>query len=216
MDTYVLTVLALVVVLPIALTLLFVALYYRWQNKIGRETQRIITDKGILELIRDQPDGFLSTRQLAEKSGLTHAEAKSRLLQLRTFGAVKVFFAPGSRAYYSLTGPTDDRPVPQLSPAPFLTVDDLLKLFRHFGMKITPQQLIMATGLPLNIIEREIKYFIDQKILQKLSVTSPYTGSSGVTFILQDPYRSDPDRFLEQQLDLNQEMETILRREDLV
>ena len=84
-------------------------------------------------------------------------------------------------------------------------------------MRLTPQQLFMATGLPLNIIKREIKYFIDQKILQKLSsVSSPYTGVSGITYILQDPYRSDPDQFLEQQLDLDHQMETILRREDLV
>lgn len=214
MDTYILGVLALVVGLPVLLTLVLVAIYYQRQNKIGRQTQRIITDKQILELIHQQPDGFLSTRQLAEKSGLTRAEAKSRMVQLRTFGAVKVFFAPGSKAYYSLTGPVDDRPPPTLSAAPFLTVEDILKLFRHFDMRLTPQQLILATGLPLSIIKREMKYFAGQKILQRLSVAS--TMASGVTYILQDPYRSDPDQFLEQQLDLNREMETILRREDLV
>lgn len=214
MDTYILGVLALVVGLPVLVTLLFVGLYYRRQNKIGRQTQRIITDKQILELIHQQPDGFLSTRQLAEKSGLTRAEAKSRMLQLRTFGAVKVFFAPGSKAYYSLTGPVDDRPTPTLSDAPFLTVEDILKLFRHFDMRLTPQQLIMATGLPLDIIKREMKYFAGQKILQRLSLAS--TAASGVTYILQDPYRSNPDQFLEQQLDLNREVESILRREDLV
>lgn len=61
-----------------------------------------------------------------------------------------------------------------------------------------------------------MKYFQKQKIIQTLSQSSHYGGAGGKTFVLQEPYRSEPERFLEQQLDLDRQMESILRKEDLV
>ena len=205
-----------VVLLPIVLTFLLVYLYNRGRSKKSAETQRFITDREILRLIEAQPDGMLSGEQLAEKTELTKSQAKVRLALLREFGALNSHYTSGFRYYYSLTGPIDARPAPALSSEPFLTVEDILTLFKHFNYRITPQQLIMATGLPVTIIKREMKYFQKQKVLQSLTQVSHAGGVGARSFVLVEPYRSAPERFLEQQLDLNRKMETILRKEDLV
>lgn len=202
--------------MPIVLTLLFVWLYNRGRNRTSSGTQRIITDRDIIRLIGAQPDGMISAEQLSAQTGLTKSQAKTRMTMLREFGVLHAHYTSGFKYYYSLVEPIDERPAPDLSPEPFLTVEDILTLFKHFNFRLTPLQLIETTGLPLTIIKREMKYFQQQKVVQYLTQTTYSGGVGAKSFVLMEPYRSNPEKFLEQQLDLNREMETILRKEDLV
>lgn len=205
-----------VVVLPLLMIVLFLWLFYRRRNKKSAETQHIITDREILRLIQAQPDRMISTDQLANATELTKSQAKARLFLLGDFGVLKGHYGNNFKGYFSLSEPIDERPAPALSPEPFLTVEDILTLFKFFNFRLTPQQLVMATGLPVTILKREMKYFQKQKILQTLVQTNPSGVVGSQSFVLMEPYRSNPERFLEQQLDMNRQMETILRKEDLV
>ncbi|PHN07136.1 hypothetical protein [Flavilitoribacter nigricans] len=205
-----------VVALPIVFTFLFIWLYNRNRARKSAETQNLIQDREILRFIGSQPDGLISIDQLVEHSKMTRSQARVRLNLLREFGVLEPHYAAGFRAYYSLAGPLDERPAPKLSPEPFLTVEDMLTLFKHFDFRITPQQLIMSTGLPVTILRREMKYFQKQGILQSLTPYGQIGTAESRSYVLMEPYRSNPERFLDQRLDLDRQMESILRKEDLV
>lgn len=216
MDIRILVVILCAIVMPIAFTFFFVWWYNKSRDKTSTNTQRLITDREILELIDAQPDGLLSAKQLAAQTELSTSQAKVRLSTLLSFGALKSHYASNFQGYFSLVERLDKRMAPKLSEEPFLTVEDILALFRHFEFRLTPLKLIMATGLPITILKREIKYFQKQKILQSLTQSSHHSGVGSRSLVLLEPYRSNPERFLEKQLDLNRQVETILRKDDLV
>jgi len=56
-----------------------------------------------------------------------------------------------------------------------------------------------------------MKYFIKEKIVNTVSTVGQYDK----TFILREPYRSDPDIFLEKQEEIDFELEELLE-EDIV
>ncbi len=199
-----------------ALLLLFVVWMYYYQQSSNSQTQRHITDKDLLLLLHNEPDQLLSPHQLAEKTELNLTEARTRLNALFNYGMLQRSYNSRGRYFYSTRDPIIDPPNLPLSQDPFLTVEDLIQIFAAYDYKVTSQQMIMATGLPLAVLKRELKYFEEQKIIQKLR----RSDSNGMTtkrfFVLQDPYRSDPDRFRAQADKLDLEMREILLNDNLI
>jgi hypothetical protein len=197
-----------------ALTFLIVATIK--QRKANRLTQRMISDRDLLRLIDNEPDQLLSPHQLRDKTDLTISEARARLNSLFEFGVLGRNGNRRGRHFYGLKKGLVEAPDLNLSPEPFLTVEDLLNIFATYDYRVTPQELIMATGLPLAIIKREMKYFEKEKIVQRLQ----RVDNAGMTihrfYVLQDPYRSDPDRFRVQASKLDLEMREILLNDNLI
>lgn len=180
-----------------------------------RDTQRSITDKELLRLFQQRPDGLLSPEQVEELTGLTKTEASSRLHVLSTGQILRAGHAGGGmRLYYELTAPLEEVDIDGLSADPFLTAADLHKIFRAYDYRVSPQDLIMATGLPWKIIQREMKHFTKKKIVDAVYINRP--GDSPLQYVLKDPYLQDPDEILREAESLDLEMKEILRNGDLL
>lgn len=199
-----------------ALLLLFVVWMYYYQQSSNRQTQRHLTDKDLLLMLHNEPDQLLSPHQLTDKTELSVHEARARLTALHTYGILQRSYNSRGRHFYGTRDPITDPPELSLSNDPFLTVEDLLQIFEAYDYKVTAQQMIMATGLPLAILKRELKYFESQKIVQKLQRTDSNGMLMKRFYVLQDPYRSDPDRFRAQADQLDLEMREILLNDNLI
>jgi hypothetical protein len=209
------------VIVLICLGVFFMALfgwliyYTQRQKKQVRDTQRIITDKALLQLFQDRPDGLLSTDKIQELTGLTKAEASARLSSLSLAKILRTGHTPGGlRVYYELTAPLEEVELEDLSPDPFITTEDLYKIFQAYDYRVSPQDLIMATGLPWKIIQREMKHFAKKKILDSVYINRP--GDSPLQYVLKDPYLKNPDELLQEANVLDLEMKEILLTEDLL
>ncbi|MEL6142276.1 MAG: hypothetical protein AAFU67_11720, partial [Bacteroidota bacterium] len=97
-----------------------------------------------------------------------------------------------------------------------LTVDDLLQLFELYDYKLDAQKLILATGLPLAIIKREMKYFEKEGMIKTLYTSVHYGAPTARQFYLNEPYRSNPQQFLQREKELNAEVEELLRNDSLL
>ena len=194
---------------------LVIYLVYAQKSSIA-ETQRYISDVEILELIDRQPDGLLSPHQLRDATELTLNQARQRLRTFAYQSVLRQSHNSKARTFYRLVVPLVDAPGLELSPDPFLTVEDLLLIFRHYGGRITFEQLLVATRLPLAVIQREMKHFEKEGILQRLRETHSSGMSARSFFVLQEPYRSNPEAFGDRAPGLNLEMRKILLEDKLI
>lgn len=209
----------IVLAVIIALTMLLIA----WavfatirSKKTNRETQRYLSDRDLLRMLHNEPDQHLSPHQLAEKTELTVNEARARLNALLSSGVLLRSANKKGRHFFTPSDPVEEAPELELSADPFLTVEDLLKIFETYDYRVTAQQMIMATGLPLAVIKREMKYFESQEILQGIYRTDTNGAITKRFYLLQDPYRSDPERFRSQAGKLDLEMREILLNDNLI
>ena len=205
-------VLIFAVIVPIFLLIFFVVQYQKYVKEIEYD-QHLITDKELLETIARQPGGIASIKQLAEITPLTKKQVRFRMIYFMGQGVVKQSHDAKMSAYYSLAAPIDERPAPPLSDKPFLTVEDILTLFKHHDHKLTLQKICMNTGLPIVVIKREMKYFIKEKIVKMLYTYNENGSATSKTYILEEPYRSDPDIFLEKQDEIDMELEELMKEE---
>ncbi len=214
MDKGIIALMIMAGVVPFLLLFLVIALQKQKKTRIN--SQRDMSDRDLLRLIAKQPDGLISKKELAAKSRLSSSAATIRLSSLTTNGVLRVYHDGMLSGHYGLVKPLEEVPEVSLSPEPFLTVDDILKLFEAFDYKLDFQKLILATGLPLDILKREMKYFEKEKVVKMLFSTD----SNGVThrkfFILQEPYRSNPAHFLSREKEMNQRVKELLRNDLLI
>lgn len=204
---------AILAVVAVCLVLALVVGFFVQEFNRGIESdQRIISDKELLLLFEDEPDGILTKARIVEKTNLTKSQATRRIQHFQYNGLLKYGYSNSLKYYYSLAEPIDHRKAPEMSKEPFLTVEDILKLFRHFDYKLTLQNMCTATGLPIKIIKRELKYFVKEKIISEIN----YTDASGMhtkkTYTLREPYRSNPDQFLEMENLINPQLEKIYEK----
>lgn len=204
-------VLLVLVVFPLA----FAVWWQMTHNKNTRETQRTISDPDLLRLIRNEPDQMVSPHILADKTDLSVNEARSRLSALMSYGILNRSLG-GNRHYYALKEPLREDKKLSLSPDPFLTVEDLLTIFEAHNYRVSAQELIIVTGLPLGVLKREMKHFEQEGIVQSMRGYAPSGFVISRFFILQEPYRSNPDRFRAQAGKLDLEMREILRNDNLI
>lgn len=200
----------------VLILIMFVVILVQGQKKIGLDSQRDMSDRDLLRLIAAQPDKIISKKELVAKSRLSSSAAGIRLNSLVNNGVLKIYHDGMLSSHYALLKPLEEVPELSLSPEPFLTVDDILKLFEAFDYQLDYQKLILATGLPLGILKREMKYFEKEKIIKLLY----QHDSNGVThrkfFILQEPYRSNPSQFLSREREMNQRVKELLRNDLLI
>lgn len=216
-KTIVLTVVITIIVLALIALAYWANKYYAGHKKVNRETQRFITDYAILELIESQPDGLLDAKGLAAVTELDEKEALRRLMMLHTWGVLYYMHDNWSKIHFSLRRPLDRREPPALSAEPFLTVDDIVRLFRHHDFRLTPQDLVTSTRLPANVLQREMKYFQREKVVQQLYSHDPNSGTVTQKFyVLREPYRSNPEAFLEKGANMDLQLKELLRNEDLL
>lgn len=194
----------------------FVITMYYYQKKQNADTQREISDQDLLRLLHNEPDQLLSPHLLRDKTELTLSQARGRLSALMMYGLLRRSSNSRGRHFYSLNEALEEAPDLGLSSDPFLTVEDLLKIFEHYHYRVTPINLIMATGLPLAVIKREMKYFEKQGIVQRLVRANANGMAIERFFVLQEPYRSDPERFRAKAGVLDLEMREILRNDNLI
>jgi len=174
-----------------------------------------VTDKEILELIAKQPDGLLSLDLLTKYSSLSKSAARKRLSSLSMQGIIGPSHTSKLKSFYYLKEEIKEGPYPTLSSHPFLSLGDLMLLFKHFDYKLTVQSICIVTNLPVAVILREIKYFEKEKVIERLTQTiTSADGMSGVTrkfYILNEPYRNNPDAYLEKEEQFNLDLDKMYR-----
>ena len=214
------TVGGIIIVFGIVLAAVALMALLYWAPKLMTDTsttQRAITDGGLIKLFADQPDGLLSPHRLSDLTDLTLSQARQRLNAFYAIGILKKSHNQKARSFFSLREPYSEPPAVAFSPDPFLTMEDLMKVFRAHDGQITVQEMILATRLPLRVLIREMKHFEKQGIVEQLSTTHGSNGGTMVKFyVLQDPYRSDPTAFEARAGTVNMELKELLTNEQLI
>jgi len=216
-------VVAIAFVSAIILFTLIAVLYYNSYKKATRQSQDIISDKDLLLMIHNEPDQLIQRKDIVERTGLTKNQVTYRIQQLQYHKLIQTSYTSSFKSYYQLAHPLNLSEPPALSREPFLTVEDILIIMKHYDFKVTMAELIMATGLPIHVLNEEMKYFIKNKIITKL-ITYDSSGMGTVVapvrYILNEPYRSQPEEFLKKEDRINLELKDLLkvklRNEDLV
>lgn len=204
--------------------LLLFGLIVYWFHQAGvkkiEDTQDKLSDKDFLLLFEEEPDGFLTVQRLLAKSKLTKAEAKFRFNYFHQQGLITYSTSGLSKYYYRLKKANQHRSYPAFSNSPFLTVEDILKIFKTCNYQVSLQDICLATGLPISIIKKEMRFFEKENLIEKLAESK----DGGMTYfsfwVLKEPYRSNPDQFLALEEKLNLELEKIyqyeMRAEDFI
>lgn len=166
-----LSIFVIVASVVVAVTLFFVmiSMWIKSYNSIKESSQIKITDKELILLIENQPDGFVSKAFLIKNTPLDKKEVNIRLQELSYKGIVKYAYSNKFKYYYSLKESGADHKTAELSDVPFLTIEDLFELFELHDNRLTLQKVCLSTGLPLSIIDEQLKYFIKEDIILKLS-----------------------------------------------
>ncbi len=207
----------LVTTLLVSILALVLIIYFTQKKSKERiqGTQNMINDRDLLLMIAKEPDGMMTAQRLADHSGLTKKEANARLYYFYTNGLLKYHYSGlGTKGYYSLKTVPEDIELIDSSGKPYLTVQDILLLFKYHDYRLTAQQIIMSTGLPLSVINKELKYFKKEKIVELVYTADPTgMGITAQTYLLAEPYRSNPDKFMEQEETFNLELKKIYAKE---
>lgn len=208
-TVFLILLMALLVTLVLSLIIFLV-----WRKRSNPALQSKISDRDLLLRLAREPDGFLTPARLSEKTPLSKWEARSRLTALAMAGLLDQGYNSRLVSHYTLREPVDEREPPALSPAPFLTVDDLLLLFERYDYRPRDQDLIMATGLPLSMIRREMKYFAKEEVVDILYLSAGYGKQTQRTYVLREPYRSQPEAFRRRATRDDMELREILRNDN--
>ncbi len=206
MPEILITILAIV-----SFAVLFVAfpilLYRNNHIKVPRVTQWQISDKEILLMMSQQRSGYLSPEQLAKGSGLSKGYAKKRLFALLHKRVITNRFS-GMKQFFKLKEEIDNRPGPKLSNNPFITTDDLFLLFAHHNYELTIHKICIDTGLPVNVIYKELERFVKEKVIVKIS-----DRFFNTSYILREPYSSNPEKEVDSEDFLNLDLSKIYQKE---
>lgn len=195
----------------IALTIIFAIVYTRKSNKVIRESQIDVSDKELIEFINNQPDKIIDYKALMNEFGLTKFEAGGRLRHFLTHGLLRIMSSRnGMQRYYTLAKPIEKPYDLKLTDDPFMTVEDLLLIFKHCDYQVTIQEICLITGLPIKVIVEEMKYFEKEKVVKCLLLSQNNGFSYQKIYSLCEPYRSNPDKFLNLE-ELNFELEEIYK-----
>ena len=70
------------------------------------------------------------------------------------------------QVYYTLAKSIEKSYDLNLSNDPFMTVEDLMIIFKHYDYQVSLQEVCLSTGLPLKVILEEMKYFEKEKVVK--------------------------------------------------
>jgi len=204
-------VIIMVLVVAISLVVFFIWMYRKGEDKTLK-SQDILSDQKLLELIDQEPDKVMTIKRLVEKSGLDKKQASNRLTVFVNLGILKMYYNSKFQYFYSLREEIEEKPAPELSKEVFLTIGDIITLFKHFDFRLSYQKICIATGLPIVIIKEEMDYFIKEKIVTQVLETTA-DGMHRRLFFLEEPYRSKPDEYLDLEEQVNLDLEKIYVKE---
>ena len=195
----------------VVLAALLIYFGVRQYNNAIQGTQELITDKELIEHIHSVPDKIIRVKELKEMTGMSGTQASYRLQMLSSNHILRALYTDGFKTYYTLRSEIDDRPIPSLSSAPFLTTEDILVIMKHYDYKVSMANFVMATGLPVYILKKELNYFIKEKMITKLTSFDANGIADGVgsVYILREPYRSNPDSFLKREKEIDLHLESL-------
>lgn len=193
----------------------FIAFFVSRSKQQTRDTQRLITDLELLRLFEKQPGGLLSADMIAKKTELTKGEATARLSNLSTGGLLIAGTNPsGMKYFYELSAPLEEIPGIELSGEPFLTIEDLQEVFIAYDYKVSPHDLMVTTGLPWNMLSREMQHFRKQGVIDVAYIQRP--GDSYKQYILMEQYHRSETFDLESRTRINEEVKQVLFDENLL
>ena len=184
--------------LVVVLSVLFLISYVRRTNRVVRDSQDILSDKELIEFINSQPDKIIDSKLLMEEFGLTKFEAGGRLRHFQSNGLVQTMSSRnGLKHYFTLARPIDKPYELKLTDDPFMTIEDLMLIFKHNDYQVTLQEICLSTGLPIKVILEEMKYFEKEKVIKCL--LKPQQGGfyHQKVYTLCEPYRSNPNQYLD-------------------
>jgi predicted DNA-binding transcriptional regulator len=195
MEWNVLVLIAIVSISIIAMTLLIIMGIKSYNKSINASHDKV-SDRDILLFVDEQPDKIIDKKLVARTFGLSKSQVRSRLASLHQNGVLSVLYSKSMTKYsYTLSRPINKNNEIDLSQEPFMTLEDLLKIFKHYDYQVSMQELILVTGLPITVIKREMKYFENEKIIKiMLKMQNQFTYER--LYMLNEPYRSNPDAFL--------------------
>lgn len=174
-----------------------------------RDTQHIITDLELLRLFECQPGGLLSKEMITEKTGLTAEEACMRLNSLHAGGLLRAGVTPtGQRRFFELSATLEEASGLRLSGEPYLTIEDLQKIFIAYNYQVSPHKLMVATGLPWQILSIELRDFCTQGIIDVVMIERP--GDSPIQYILLEDYQRPDELDLASRTPINSEIKQSL------
>ena len=203
-----------VVVLAALALSLFLLIYFSIRytiksKKAVKLSQQALTDKELIEFINNEPDKIINAESLMNNFGLTKFEAGGRLRHFLSHGILKgLMSGNGMSYYYTLAKPVEHSYDLELTDDAFMTVQDLLLIFKHYDYQVTLQELCLSTGLPLKVIVEEMKHFEKEKIVRRLLMSNQGGHNYQKVYMLCEPYRSNPEEFLKLK-ELNFELKTI-------
>lgn len=181
-------------VLAVALVIWMIVRSY---NHSVRQSYSKLSDRDLLLFADGQLDKIVDKRLVAETFGLTKTEAARRLSLLYHNGIFSILYNRSMTGMsYTLIKPIDKDHNITLSDEPFMTLEDLLMICKHYDYQVTLQELCLATGLPIKVVKREMKNFEKQNIV-KMMLQMHSQSIYQRRYLLNEPYRSDPERFLE-------------------
>ncbi len=195
MEWNVLLLIAIVGISIIAMTLLIIMGVKSYKKSINASHDKV-SDRDILLFIDEQPDKIIDKKLVARTFGISKNQSRSRLASLHQNGVLSILYSKSMTKYsYTLSRPINQNTELDLSQEPFMTLEDLLKIFKHYDYQVSMQELILITGLPITVIKREMKYFENEKIIRiMLKMQNQFTYER--LYMLNEPYRSNPDAFL--------------------
>lgn len=208
MELYKIIILSVLFLLPV-LTILFSIIYIRKSNRAVRDSQSDLSDKALIEFINNQPDKIVNSQLLSDETELTKFEAGRRLRHLLSNGILNTLSTSfGMKIYYTLSRPIERPYDLELTDDAFMTIEDLMLIFKHNEYQVTLQEVCLSTGLPIKIIKEEMKYFEKEKVIKCLLKSINGGFSHQRVYFLCEPYRSNPDQYMKLK-DINFELKEI-------
>lgn len=192
--------------------MIFAGVFY--QSKVverADKTHHLVSDRDLLLLIAEQPDGLINAEIIARKTRLDIKSAKRRLFSLHHNGLLSRILNKRRKAFYSLKHEIKPKEEMPLSDNPYITIEDIISLCKHYDFRLTLQDVCMATGLSVNIIKKEMAYFEKTGVVEVF----PQAFSTDITintYVLQEPFRSRPDAHLRDEAEMNLELKTIYQQ----
>lgn len=186
-----------ILLFSITFLIVFLIAYVKRTNRAIKYSQVDVTDKQLIEYINEQPDKIVDTKMLVEQFGLTKFEAGGRLRHMLNNGILRILRTRnGLKSYYTLLKPIDKEYSLDLTDDPFMTIEDLMLIFKHYDYQVSIQEICLCTGLPLKVINEEMKYFEKENVVKCLLMTNQSGFGYQRIYTLCEPYRSNPEEYL--------------------
>ena len=205
------TLAVIILVVTFSIIAFLITFIVRKHRKSMNRSETYLSDRDLLILINAEPDRIISAAVLAKKSRLTLGQARTRLHRFMHASVVHQMTS-GFKYFYELKTPIVKEHLIDLSDSPFISIEDLMTLFEHFGYKMTLQDICMATGLPFKVIKEEMKYFQKKGVVHEMTQHTAMGMIAKKFYTLQDGYKGGQADRKDRDREINLDLEQIYRK----